>query len=144
MKKMLMTAYALLALFGPVLLVWIIPANTEDAGYGLSPALLPNVLATLILLFSLVLLWQTWRSCNIEESTILPRHLIRLAAFSVILFGSFPLMEFIGFLPGAAVTLLLLQLMCGQRSIPWLLGVSLGLSTAVWAAMVYVMQVPLP
>lgn len=144
MKKMLMVAYAVLALFGFVLLVWIIPANTEDAGYGLSPALLPNVLATLILLLSLILLWQTWRSCNIEAPTILPRHMLRLAAFSVILFGAFPLMECIGFFPGAVVTLLLLQLMCGQKSIPWLVGVSLGLSGVVWAAMVYVMQVPLP
>ena len=144
MKKMLMTAYAVLALFGIVLLVWIIPANTEDTGYGLSPALLPNVLATLILLFSLILLWQTWHSCNIENPTILPRHLLRLAAFFVIFFGSFPLMELIGFFPGAAVTLLLLQLMCGQRSIPWLIGVSLGLSVVTGAAMIYVMQVPLP
>ncbi len=144
MKKMLMAAYAVLALFGLLLLVWIIPGNTEDSGFGLSPALLPNVLATLILLLSLLLLWQTWRSCNIDVPTILPRHMFRLIVFSVILFGAFPLMSFIGFFPGAAVTLLLLQLMCGQRSIPWLLGISFGLSGLTWAAMVYIMQVPLP
>lgn len=144
MKKMLLLAYALLALFGVALLAWIIPNNTEDSGWGLSPALLPNALATLILLLSLLLLWQTWRSCNIEESTIVPRHMARLAMFSVILFGAFPLMSFIGFLPGAAVTLLLLQLMCGQRSVPCLLGISAGLSGVTYLAIVYVMQVPLP
>lgn len=144
MKKMLMITYAVLALFGLALLAWIIPANTGDTGYGLSPALLPNVLATLILLLSLILLWQTRHSCNTEDPPILPRHLLRLVAFFVIFFGAFPLMELIGFFPGAAVTLLLLQLMCGQRSIPWLIGVSLGLSAVTGAVMVYVMHVPLP
>ncbi len=141
---MLMTAYAFLALFGLILLVWIIPANTEETGYGLSPALLPYALAFLILFTSLILLWQTWRTRNMGRSTILPRHLIRLAAFSVIFFGAFPLMELVGFLPGAMITLLLLQLMCGQRKLPWLFGIAVGLSLAVWAAMVYVMQIPLP
>ena len=59
MKNILLLAYALLAVLGAVLLAWVIPANTEDSGYGLSPALLPNLLATLMLLTSLALLWQT-------------------------------------------------------------------------------------
>ena len=79
-----------------------------------------------------------------EKAVILPRHLLRLLAFSVIFFGAFPLMEIIGFLPGAMVTLLLLQLMCGQRNPRWLLGISVGLSVTVWALMVYVMQIPMP
>lgn len=144
MKRVLMLSYALLALFGAALLGWIIPDNTEDSGWGLSPALLPNALATLILLLSLVLLWQTWRSRNTEDSSVTPRHMVRLAAFSVILFGAFPLMSLIGFVPGSAVTLLLLQLMCGQRSLPWLLGISAGLSVVTWLVIVYVMQIPLP
>ncbi len=144
MKNILLLAYALLAVLGAVLLAWVIPANTEDSGYGLSPALLPNLLATLMLLTSLALLWQTWRSRNSAPSSIQARHLLRLAGFCVIMFGSFPLMHAIGFFPGASVTLLLLQIMCGQRSIPWLLGISLGLSGIAYLAMVHVLQVPMP
>ncbi len=70
--------------------------------------------------------------------------MVRLAMLSIILFGAFPFMELVGFLPGAAATLLLLQLMCGQRSVPWLLGISAGLSGVTYLAIVYVMQVPLP
>jgi hypothetical protein len=60
------------------------------------------------------------------------------------MFGAFPLMHAIGFFPGAVVTLVLLQLMCGQTSIPWLLGISLGLSGIVYLAMVYLFKVPMP
>lgn len=144
MKKNLMAAYGVLALFGFSLLAWIIPANTEDSGSGLSPALLPNILAALILGLSSILLYQTWRSRNTEPSTIAPRHLLRLAAFFLIFFAAFPLMRLAGFFPGAVVTLLLLQLMCGQRSIPRLLGISLGLAGVTWGFMVHVVQVPLP
>ncbi|MBR4423827.1 MAG: tripartite tricarboxylate transporter TctB family protein [Mailhella sp.] len=144
MKKIMILAYIFWALLGVVLLAWVIPANTEDSGYGLSPALLPNILATLMLLTSLVLLWQTLRSGNDKPSSITARHLLRLAAFCAIMFGAFPLMHAIGFLPGAAVTLVLLQLMCGQTSIPWLLGISLGLSGIAYLAMTYVLKVPMP
>ncbi len=144
MKKLLVMAYAFLALLGAVLLIWVIPANTEDSGYGLSPALLPNLLAGLILLTSLVLLGQTLRSGNCNPSSINARHMLRLAAFCAIMFGAFPLMHAIGFFPGAVVTLVLLQLMCGQTSIPWLLGISLGLSGIVYLAMVYLFKVPMP
>ncbi len=144
MKKIMTLTYALLAIFGLALLVWIIPNNTEDSGYGLSPALLPNALAVLILATSLILLYQTLRSDDDRPSNIKWIHLIRLAAFSVIIFGTFPLASLTGFFPAAAVSMLLLQLMCGQRSIPWLIGVSLAMTAAAYVMLVYVVHVPLP
>ncbi len=144
MKKIMALTYALLALLGVSLLAWIIPNNTEDSGYGLSPALLPNALAVLILATSLVLLFQTLRSEDARPSNISLRDLLRLGLFSAIIFGAFPLMGAIGFIPGAAVTLVLLQLMCGQRSVPGIIAVTAGMTAAAWALLVYVVHVPLP
>ena len=144
MKKIMTLAYALLAMFGASLLFWIIPNNTEDSGFGLSPALLPNALAVLILATSLILLFQTLRSEDDRPSNVTWTGLLRLGAFSAIIFGAFPLMGAIGFVPGAAATMVLLQLMCGQRSVPWLIGVTAAMTAAAYAMLVYVVQVPLP
>ena len=144
MKKVLLAAYLLMAVLGIVLLAWVIPANTEDSGYGLSPALLPNILATLLLVTSLVLLGNTVRSCTDEASPITARHLVRLAAFAAIFLGTFPLMSLIGFFPGGVVSMLLIQLMCGQKDPRWLIGLSLALPGIFYAAMKTFLQVPLP
>ncbi len=133
-----------MAVLGIVLLAWIIPANTEESGYGLSPDLLPNLLATVLLVTALFLLGNTVRNCTDEASPITSRHLIRLAAFTVIFLGTFPLMSVIGFLPGGAVSMLLIQLMCGQKDPRWLIGLSLALPGIFYAAMKTFLQVPLP
>ncbi len=144
MKKVMTLSYALLALFGVVLFFWIIPNNTEESGYGLSPALLPNALAVLIFVTSVILLFQTILSNDDRSSSITWMNMLRLALYCVIIFGAFPLMSTIGFIPGAAITIVLLQLMCGQRSIPWLIGVAACLSAASYVLLVYVVHVPLP
>ena len=144
MKKVLLATYTILLVLSLALLVWIIPNNTEDSGWGLSPALLPNMLAMVMLVTSAMLLWQTARSSNTAPSPIKARHLLRLAAYSVILFGTFPLMTIIGFLPGGILAMFLFQLLCGQRSLPWLIGLSIALPGVIWFLMVYVLQVPMP
>lgn len=144
MKKVMMATYALMLVLSIALLAWIIPNNTEDSGWGLSPALLPNGLALVMLVTSAMLLWETAHSDNSAPSSIKARHLLRLAAYSVILFGTFPLMTVIGFLPGGILAMLGFQLLCGQRDIKWLAGLSIGLPGVVWLLMVYVLQVPMP
>ena len=144
MKKVMLATYALMFVLSIALLAWIIPNNTEDSGWGLSPALLPNALAIVMLVTSAMLLWQTARSGNADPSPIKIRHLLRLGAYAVILFGTFPLMTVIGFLPGGILAMLGFQLLCGQRSIKWLIGLSVALPGVVWLLMLYVLQIPMP
>lgn len=144
MKKIYLTAYAFTAVLAVLLLVRFIPEYTDDSGYGLPPSLLPNLLSGVMLAASVVLFFQTLLRKDTEGSCITGTHLFRLAAFSAIMFGTFPLMSVIGFFPGGCLAMLGLQLLCGQRSPLWLLGLSIGLPGFFWAVLTYVLQIPMP
>lgn len=144
MKKVFLAVYSLTAVLSVALLAWIIPANTEESGFGLSPALLPNILATVMLVTSVILGGKTLLGPDSGKSPIRGRELVRLTAFTAIFLGTFPLMSFIGFFAGGAVAMVLIQLMCGQRSVAWLLGLSLSLPGIFYVAMKVFLEVPLP
>ncbi len=144
MKKCLLFIYLLTAAFGLSLLAWLIPANTEVSGYGLSPALLPNIIAATMLVTSVILFCKTVRGCTDAPSPVTSKQLLHLILFTCVFLGTFPLMGVIGFLPGGILSMALLQILCGQRDPVWLLSLSLALPGIFYLAIKTVIQVPLP
>lgn len=155
MQKTLVAAYGFLLCFGVALLAWIIPAFTPPpSGYGISPAALPELLAATIVALTAWLLIGTLRAsrragasggrARPDLAPLGARQLLHLAKFAVALFGAFPLMELVGFFPGSVVVLVLLQFLCGQRRLVPMLAVAAIMAGLVYAAVRYVLNVPLP
>lgn len=147
MRTAVFVTYLLFTLLGGAGIVWFIPRHTpEYSGYGMPPGALPYTLCGVMILFSLPILVRTIRH---KEKDTRPNPLplkkwAHLGIFSVVLFSAMPLMQAIGFVPGAGLILAALQLLCGQRHLPRLLAVSVGASVGLWACMRYILHVPLP
>ena len=147
MRKAVFLTYLLFTLLGVAGIVWLIPRYTpEYSGYGMPPGALPYTLCGVMILFSLPILVRTIR-CKEKDARPNPLPLKKwahLGMFSAVLFSAMPLMQTIGFLPGAGVILAALQILCGQRNLPRLLAVCVGVSVGLWACMRYVLNVPMP
>lgn len=149
--------YGSIALGSAVFLLWIIPAYTPPyPGYGVSAALLPNVMVGFILTLSVLALARNILSYffakpagptenrsghNNQADRV---HLWHLARFMIPCVLLMPAMRWIGFIPAGVVFMLVIQYFCGQRKpVPAAL-VALGSVLFVYGVMRYGLGAPMP
>lgn len=149
MRNTLLISYLTLAALAAALIVWAIPAYTPQySGYGMPPAVLPYILAGLLLVCSLICAFNTWRLMKAapdDTPSPLPlKRWVHLAMYSVVLLLAMPLMEKAGFFIGSVVVLAVLQWLAGQRNWIVLISVAVGIGGGTWAILWYGLQAPLP
>jgi hypothetical protein len=145
------------ALGSLVFLIWIIPTFTPPyPGYGVSSALLPNMAFGIILALSLLSLGHNIfshyraKSTNSEEGQpgdIRPEdrvHLWHLTCFMIPCVLLMPAMQWVGFIPGGLLFMLLIQYLCGQRKPVALVLVAVLTVGLMYAAMRYGLGIPMP
>ena len=148
-----------------VLLVAVIPAYTPPyPGYGASPALVPNVAASVMLVMSILALLRNvlviWRNREIPPEeldypgeggneasgfTQVGRvNLLHLARFMVPCALLVPAMNWLGFIPTAIAFMLVIQFVVGRRQpVPAIL-VAVSTVAVVYVAMRFGFNVPMP
>ena len=146
MRTINLVTYSLLTVFSFLLLIWIIPTQTpESAGYGIAPSVLPNVLASVMLISSAFLLLQSIKNKDEKRPNPLPVSAwLHLLKYGAVFFIAFPLMECTGFLSGSMLVLAALQYLSGQRNLLIIIAVSVIISFAGYFALWHGMGVDLP
>lgn len=149
-----------IALVSMFFLIWIIPAYTPPyPGYGISSALLPYVVISIILVLSVLSLVQnllTYRKENLKKSATIEEslsggirqedrvHLWHLACFMIPCFLLMPFMKWLGFIPGGLLFMMLMQYLCGQRKPVTMVIVAICAVGFSYAAMRYGLGIPMP
>ena len=146
MRRAVFLTYLFFSALSLAGIFWLIPGNTpEYSGYGMPPGALPYTLCGVMLVFSIPILVRTLRRQDDGPPNPLPlKKWLHLGAFSTVMFATMPLMQWLGFLPGAMIILGILQALCGQRNLPRLVIVSVTVSVVLWACMRYMLNVPMP
>ena len=118
------------AVFGIILLFWIIPRHTETVDYGwLRPATLPNVTAIIVILASIIHVIFPSGKAEFDGPLAMRAGLF----FGISLAGLF-LMHHVGFLIAAPLLIMVLMLSIGERRPLWLaIGVVL-VPLGIWIA----------
>jgi putative tricarboxylic transport membrane protein len=128
------------AVFGVILLFWIIPRHTETVDYAwLRPATLPIITAVIVIIASIVhLIFPTGKA---EFDVPLA---LRAGLFFVISLMGLFLMHFAGFLIGAPLLVMVLMLMIGERRPLWLIAGIVLIPLAMWSSIELLLNRPLP
>ena len=118
------------AVFGIILLFWIIPRHTETVDYGwLRPATLPNVTAIIVIVASIIHVIFPSGKAEFDGPLAMRAGLF----FGISLAGLF-LMHHVGFLIAAPLLIMVLMLSIGERRPLWLaIGVVL-VPLGIWIA----------
>jgi len=118
------------AVFGIILLFWIIPRHTEPVDYGwLRPATLPNVTAIVVIISSII--HVIFPSGKTEFDGQLA---MRAGLFFMISLAGLFLMHHVGFLIAAPLLVTVLMLLVGERRPLWL-ATGIGLvPLGIWSA----------
>ena len=118
------------AVFGIILLFWIIPRHTETVDYGwLRPATLPNVTAIIVIVASII--HVIFPSGKAEFDGPLA---MRAGLFFVISLASLFLMHHVGFLIAAPLLIAVLMLSIGERRPLWLAAGVVLVPLGIWSA----------
>ena len=128
------------AVFGAILLLWIIPNHTETVDYGwLRPATLPIITAVIVLVSSIVhFIFPTGKA----EFDVRPA--LRAALFFVIsLLGLF-LMHLVGFRIAAPLLVMVIMLLVGELRPIWLIAGIVLIPLAMWTSIELLLNRPLP
>ncbi|MDR2820063.1 MAG: tripartite tricarboxylate transporter TctB family protein [Desulfovibrio sp.] len=143
--------YCIVALGGLALLLLIIPANVpEYPGYGVPASVLPNIAAGFILILALVGLLRSLsdlraRKRHADKATSISlASLLRLLSFILPCALLMPAMSRLGFIPAGIAFMLVIQLCCRQRKPLVMTAVAVLPVLAVYAAMRFVLGVPMP
>ncbi len=146
MRQLLLGTFSTLAVLGLVLFFFVIPRFTPDyMGYGLPSSTLPNLLALSITVFSLIELWKTYQKKDDKRpSPIDLKKILHAGQILAVGFLTFPLMDIITFIPGAMVSIIAFQLICGQRKIKTILSIAVVLPIVVYLISTYLLLIPLP
>ena len=158
-----MLAYVLIAFASVLLLVWAIPVYTPAyPGYGASPALVPNVVAIVMLLMAILAIVRSFMSIRgttplSEAESVYPDEnggtgFTQVGRLNVIHLGKFIAaaalfvigINTIGYLPSALAFLLLLQFLVGARNLIKISILAIVTVLLMYAAMRYGFGVPLP
>ena len=128
------------AVFGIILLFWIIPRHTETVDYGwLRPATLPVITAVIVIITSLVhLIFPTGKA---EFDVPLA---LRAGLFFVISLIGLYVMHLAGFLVAAPLLVMVLMVLIGERRPLWLVAGIVVLPLAMWSSIVLLLGRPLP
>lgn len=146
MRKLLLGTYTFLALVGVLFILIFIPNQTpEYMGYGLPSAFLPYCLAYCIIIFSCIELIKTFKNkADNRPSSLNKAKLIHLTKITGVAFLTFPLMNYISFIPGAILSLCAFQFLCGQRNYKLAISIAIVLSLFIYLIATYLLFIPLP
>ncbi len=104
------------AVFGIILLFWIIPRHTEAVDYGwLRPATLPNVTAIVVIISSIIHIIFPSGKAEFDGQLAM-----RAGLFFMISLAGLFLMHHVGFLIAAPLLVTVLMLLVGERRPLWL------------------------
>ncbi len=146
MRHLLLGTYSFLCLLGIALLTYFIPNNTpEFLGYGIPSSALPNLCAFSITFFSAVEWIKTYRNKEDKRpSSISTQNLLHLVKFVSVAFLTFPTMDIIGFIPGAMLSLLAFQYLCGQREYKALIIITICVPIIIYLVATHLLLITLP
>ena len=118
------------AVFGIILLFWIIPRHTETVDYGwLRPATLPNVTAIIVILASIIHVIFPAGKAEFDGPLAM-----RAGLFLVISLAGLFLMHHVGFLIAAPLLIAVLMLSIGERRPLWLAAGVVLVPLGIWSA----------
>ncbi|MGB5835076.1 MAG: tripartite tricarboxylate transporter TctB family protein [Thiohalocapsa sp.] len=157
------TTYSCIALLSVACLLWVIPAYTPPyPGYGASPALVPNVAVSIVLVMSLLELTRAglvrWfgRTRSPEDadypdagdsggfSQLGRLKLGHLARFMIPCALLIPAMDWIGFVPTSILFMLAIQYLVGSRDLIRSVVLAVVVVALMYTAMRYGFNVPVP
>jgi putative tricarboxylic transport membrane protein len=128
------------AIFGALLVFWIIPQHTETVDYGwLRPATLPIITTVIVILTSIIHILLPSGKVDFDMSLALRAGLIYLISLS----GLF-LIHLAGFLVAAPILMAALMLVIGERRPLWLITGIVLIPLAMWSAIELLLKRPLP
>jgi putative tricarboxylic transport membrane protein len=128
------------AVFGAILLFWIIPRHTETVDDAwLRPATLPIITIVIVIVSSIVHL--IFPSGKAEFDVALA---LRAGLFFVISLIGLCLMYFVGFLIAAPLLVMVLMLSIGERRPLWLIAGIVLIPLAMWSSIELLLNRPLP
>ena len=128
------------AVFGVILLFWIIPRHTETvANAWLRPATLPIITAVIVIIASIVHLIFPAGKAEFD----LPLAL-RAGLFLVISLMGLFLMHLVGFLIAAPLLVMVLMLLVGERRPLWLIAGVVLIPLAMWSSIEMLLNQTLP
>lgn len=118
------------AVFGIILLFWIIPRHTEPVDYGwLRPATLPNVTAIVVIISSIIHIIFPSGKAEFDGKLAM-----RAGLFFMISLAGLFLMHYVGFLIAAPLLVTVLMLLVGERRPLWLATGIVLVPLGIWSA----------
>ncbi|MBW2336475.1 MAG: tripartite tricarboxylate transporter TctB family protein [Deltaproteobacteria bacterium] len=118
------------AVFGIILLFWIIPRHTEPVDYGwLRPATLPNVTAIVVIISSIIHVIFPSGKAEFDGQLAM-----RAGLFFMISLAGLFLMHHVGFLIAAPLLVTVLMLLVGERRPLWLATGIVLVPLGIWSA----------
>ncbi len=126
------------AVFG-LLLILIIPSNTETADYGMQPRAIPYFCAA-----ALILLGIAHAAFPAGRVGIALREHIRVGLFAAVAFAALWAMSFFGFRIAAPLFALVVMVLVGERRIVWLATGALAVPAVIWLVAVPLLEHTLP
>lgn len=128
------------AVFGIILLFWIIPRHTETVDYGwLRPATLPTITSVVVIISSIVHFVFPTGKAEFDVPLALRAGLF----FAISLIGLY-VMHLAGFLVAAPLLVLVLMLLVGERRPLWLFAGIVLIPLAMWSSIELLLGRPLP
>jgi putative tricarboxylic transport membrane protein len=128
------------AVFGILLLFWIIPRHTEPVHFGwLRPATLPDVTAVVIIISGII---HVLFPSGTAELDVQPA--MRAGLFFVISLAGLFIMNHLGFLIAAPLLAIALMLLVGERRPIWLLAGAVMVPLGIWISIELILKRPLP
>jgi putative tricarboxylic transport membrane protein len=127
------------AVFGFLLLFWIIPRHTEPVDYGwLRPATLPKVTAIVIIVSGIIhALFPSGKAeLDVQPAT-------RAGLFFVVSLAGLFAMHHLGFLIAAPLLAMVLMLMVGERRPVWLFAGVVMVPLGIWSSIELLLKRPL-
>ena len=133
-------AAMVVAIFGLILLFWIIPHHTEAVYYGwLRPETLPIIAAVIAIIASIIHIILPTGKIDFDVKLAL-----RAGLFFVVSLAGLFLMHLAGFLVAAPVIILVLMLMIGERRPIWLVTGIVIVPLIMWSTIELLLKRPLP
>ena len=147
MYKVNILAYSFLIAFCVFAFTYVIPTWTPPyPGFGVPASYMPNVLCGVICVLSAVGLFQTLikKTGKDKPSGLSAKMFGQFILLLLPIAVSMPLMQKLTFIPGAAITIALLQIFAGERRPLHIILVSVITAAVTYAGLWYGLRLPLP
>lgn len=147
MYRVNIVAYCFCIFFSLLALFFIIPTQTPPyPGFGVPASYMPNVMCGVILMLALLGLLDTVRKKTGQEKTfeLTWKMFLHFLLFMVPIIFSIPLMAYLGYVPGAFITIVALQLCAGERRVLFIISVASITAIITYILLWYGLHVPMP